>query len=516
MTLFKIQRKRLARLAFCTLLFLTLSPVAVTAKVFTVGSKSFTESYILSELIAKTVAAQTSMDTRAQQGMGSTGIVFNALKTADIDVYPEYWGTLTQEILGMSDKSTLSEVNQRLLHHGLEAGVFLGFNNAYALAIKRQISEALHLKTIADLKNHPELRLGFSHEFLARKDGWPLLSKAYRLGNLKPVGMEHGLVYQALADQKIDLIDAYTTDSRLNTDDLVLLEDQQHVLTSYQSILLYRIDTVKEHPTVLKALLSLQNTISNESMQSLNAQVELDHQSPASVAQSFLNPSHLGASGVSKSVTPISDVLNFFTFFTQEDFLRLTLEHSALVLSSMFAAMVVGVPIGVGVHHVPRLGRVLLYAVSLLQTIPSLALLSFLIFAVHRIGFLPAFLALFLYALLPIIEATQSGLRAVDRSVIEASKALGTGFWPQLWHIELPLCSASLYAGVQVAAVWTTGTATIAAFVGAGGYGARIAQGLSTNNTSMMLEGAIPAAVFALLMRKVIESIEHMTNKKKS
>ncbi len=488
-----------------------------SAKEIVIGSKSFTESYILCELIAKTVADQTHIATLTKEGMGSTGIVFNALKTGDIDVYPEYWGTLTQEILGLADRSTLEEVNQRLLPLGLQAGVFLGFNNAYALAMPRSMSEAYKIESMADLALHPELRLGLSHEFLARKDGWPGVSKAYHLGGFKPVGIEHGLVYQAVANHKIDVIDAYTTDSRLISGDLVLLRDEQHFFTSYQAILLYRIDAVKSNSNILAALSSLQKRITNEAMQSLNARVEHDHQSAKSVAETFYSDNlHLGhrvSQGVDK---PQSDWRHFLEFFTQYDFLRLTVQHAELVIFSLILAIFVGIPIGVCIYYVPKVGKPLLYGVSLLQTIPSLALLSFLIFAVNSIGFLPAFIALFLYALLPIIEATQSGLRSVDRSVIEASKALGTGFWPQLWHIELPLCKSTLYAGVQVAAVWTTGTATIAAFVGAGGYGERIAQGLSTNNTEMMLEGAIPSAVFALLMRKIIHTIEHFNDEQQA
>ena len=509
MTLLKIKKINPSLLRLWVMCIGVLMAFGSTAKDFTVGSKSFTESYILSELIAKTVADQAHIQTLAKQGMGSTGIVFNALKTGDIDVYPEYWGTLTQEILGLQDKASLDEVNERLRPWGLQAGVFLGFNNAYALAMPRALSDQTHIKSIADLQGHTELRLGLSHEFLARKDGWPRVSSAYHLGAFKPVGMEHGLVYQAVARHKIDVIDAYTTDSRLIDGGMVLLEDNQQVFTSYQALLLLRTQALKDHPQIVQALRALEGKLSNEVMQSLNAQVELEHQGARAVAEAFYKGTFQASAIQVASAEPVqSDWRRFVEFLTHGDFWRLSLQHSELVILSLILAIVMGIPIGVCIYYVPQVGKPLLYGVSLLQTIPSLALLSFLIVAVNSIGFLPAFMALFLYALLPIIEATQSGLRSVDRSLIEASKALGTGFWPQLWCIELPLCKRSLYAGVQVAAVWTTGTATIASFVGAGGYGERIAQGLSTNNTEMMLEGAIPSAVFALLMRKLIDAIE--------
>jgi osmoprotectant transport system permease protein len=482
------------------------------ARDINVGSKRFTESYILSELIAHTLEDQAHIKVNTREGLGSTGIVFDALKSGEIDIYPEYWGTLTQEILGISETATLQEVNQQLSIFGLEAGVFLGFNNAYALAMPRKISNDLQIKSISDLQKHVNLRLGLSLEFLSRKDGWPGLSKAYHLNDIKPRGIEHGLVYEALSNHQIDLVDAYTTDSRLMSEDLVLLEDDLNFFTSYKSILLYRIDSVKNNNAVLNAINYLQDKISSEAMQRLNSRVELQHENIKTVAVSFYNEHFKSLDPLnqaSKRTTP--DWTRLLQFFTEYDFFKLTLQHAQLVIFSLMLAILIGIPMGVSIYYCPGLGKPLLYGVSLLQTIPSLALLSFLIALVQSIGFLPAFIALFLYALLPIIEATQSGLRSVDKAVIEASQALGADFWTQLLKIELPLCKSSLYAGIHVAAVWTTGTATIAAFVGAGGYGERIAQGLSTNNTEMMLEGAIPSAVFAILMRKIISIFENFS-----
>jgi len=490
---------------------LLLFSFGVNAKVFTVGSKRFTESYILSALIAKTIQSQAHIEVIDKQGLGSTGIVFSALKNGDIDVYPEYWGTLTQEILHVSDQTSIEEVNEILNSMGLKADVFLGFDNSYALAMSREKAKLLNIKSIADLRDKTNLRLGLSLEFLSRKDGWPGLSKAYGLSNLKPIGIEHGLVYEALANQKIDVVDAYTTDPRIISGNLVLLEDDIRFFSSYQAFLIYRLDSISINNDVLIAMQTLQNKITNSEMQSLNARVELNHEDIKSVADSYYTDVFTRGGIKNQNISEhSSDLTLFLNFLGSSDFYRLTLQQSELVFLSLFIAIFLGIPIGVYVYYVPSIGQPFLYGLSLLQTIPSLALLSFLIFAVNSIGFLPAFIALFLYGMLPIIEATQAGLRSVDKSVIEASQALGAGFWTQLWNIELPLSRSTLFAGFQLAAVWTTGTATIAAFVGAGGYGERIAQGLSTNNTEMMLEGAIPSAIFALLLRKFISVVERL------
>ena len=501
---------------FFTLTF-NLSSNAV-AHDFSIASKRFTESYVLAELIASTLEKNAQIQVIRKQSLGSTGIVFNALREGEIDLYPEYWGTLTQEILKTNSSSSLAQVNEKLLVMGLKAGFFLGFNNTYALVIKKSQADALKIHSISDLKGHPNLRLGLSQEFLARDDGWRGLSKAYGLSSFKPTGLDHGLGYQALENNQIDLMDAYSTDPRLIGGKYELLKDDVEYFASYKALLIYRISSVESNPKILQALKSLESTLSEGRMQVLNSRVEIEGKNPSTVVleyiekedQHYRGRASNNADTTAQSVERVNpdffaNVSKFIGSFFKYDFLRITYQHTLLVFTALLMAIILGIPLGVWVYAKPRSGGYVLTGISIIQTIPALALLSFLILLVHSIGFWPAFLALLLYALLPIIESTHSGLQQVDPAVKEASKALGAGFWIQLLKIELPLCRPSLYSGVQVAAVWTTGTATIAAFVGAGGYGERIAQGLSTNNTELMLEGAIPAAIFSLGVRYLID-----------
>jgi osmoprotectant transport system permease protein len=476
------------------------------AREFTVASKRFTESYVLAELISKTIEDKANIVVNRKQGMGSTGIVFNALKEGEIDLYPEYWGTLTHEILKSNEKLTLDQVNQQLLPMGIKAGYFLGFNNTYALVMSKKLATQLNIHTITDLKNHQNLRLGLSQEFLARKDGWNGLAKAYHLEALKPIGLEHGLAYQAIANNQIDLIDAYSTDSMLIKEGYELLKDDENYFTSYDALLLYRIKAVEKNSKMMAGLDALTGALSEKTMQSLNAQVEIEGKNPVDVVNHYyrVRDKTLAQTEDKPPLKPWSHLFRFLDGFLTLDFLRISYQHAVLVFASLGIAIVLGIPLGVWVYAKPKSGRYVLSGIGVIQTVPALALLSFLILIMHSIGFLPAFTALLMYALLPIVESTYSGLKLVDPAVKEASKALGAGFWIQLIKIEIPLCRPALFSGIQVAAVWTTGTATIAAFVGAGGYGERIAQGLSTNNTELMLQGALPAAVFSLVVRWLI------------
>jgi osmoprotectant transport system permease protein len=495
--------------------FILMMASSVDAKGIIVASKRFTESYILSAVVAKTLQGQTHVPVTEKQGLGSTGIVFNALLSGEVDVYPEYWGTLTREILKVDSNLSLDQVNALLFPMGIKAGIYLGFNNTYALAIRTSVSDRLGIHNVSDLRRYPNLRFGLSQEFLVRADGWQGLAKMYKLTSVQPTGLDHGLGYRSIEDGQFDVIDAYSTDSHLTKGDLVLLKDDLNYFDSYQALLLMRLKALSEHPDVEPALSILERSLTQEVMQQLNAHVENQGESVDQVAKNFL----AGAQSINKNlVNPViseqvhqknSDSFaqmgqELLRFFSTANFLKLTLQQALLVGTSLLFAVMVGIPLGVCAYAMPRTGRFIQGLTGVIQTVPSLALLSFLILLMHTIGFWPAFTALVLYGLLPIIESTQSGLRMVDKSFKEASAALGTGFWMQLIKIELPLCTPSIFAGIQVAAVWTTGTATIAAFVGAGGYGELISQGLSTNNTQVMLSGAVPAAIFALLIQWLI------------
>lgn len=496
----------LGRLGCCVVLALLLAQVSL-AQPLVVGSKRFTESYILGEIVSQAVTAAGHDRVVLKSGLGNTGILLSALRSGEIDLYPEYTGTITREILKTEQVLSLAEINARLLPSGLQAGVLLGFDNSYVLAVRRDVAEKLQLRTISDLAKHPELVLGLSHEFIGRSDGWKGLANRYQLGKLAPKGLDHGLAYEAIRARQIDVMDAYGTDSKLLRDRLVVLQDDLNFFPTYDALLLYRSDVPTKFASTWKVLSALQNTISQQTMGELNARAEVDGQPFAVVARDFLLQQ---AQGDKKEPTTnlsgaasegVSTRQSFIHVLFGPDFWRLSAQHLFLVLVSLLFAVAVGIPLGVLSFYRPGAGQIVLSVTSVIQTIPSLALLAFLISLFGLIGTIPAIVALFLYALLPIIQSTHAGLSEISPSMRQAATALGLGARDQLWFIELPLARTVILSGIKVSAVLSVGTATIAAFVGAGGFGERIAQGLALNNTSMLLAGAIPSAGLALLMQ---------------
>ena len=460
-----------------------------------VGSKRFTESYILGEIIAQTVRDAGEAAAVHHRGMGNTAIVFAALKSGAIDVYPEYTGTLAFELLHRATAAGIDDLDRALAPDGLGVAIPLGFSNTYGLAMSEERADALDIRTITDLARHPELKLGLSQEFLNRKDGWAALQRFYRLPFTAPRGLDHGLAYEALAARQIDVIDVYSTDAKLDRYRLRVLVDDRKFFPSYDAVLLYRRDLPRRFPASWAALRKLEGSISNRQMIALNAQVELSGVSFATAATTFLGASEVQSGGAE------AHPRSFLGLLLGADFWRLTGEHLVLVFVSLLLSAAVAVPLGVWAERAPRAGYWIVATVGVLQTIPSLALLAFLITLMGTIGTAPALAALFLYALLPIVRNTQSGLADISPSLRESAQALGLSEWAQLRGIELPLAARSILAGIKTSAVINVGTATVAAFIGAGGYGERIVAGLAVHDNAMLLAGAIPAASLALLIQ---------------
>jgi osmoprotectant transport system permease protein len=347
---------------------------------------------------------------------------------------------------------------------------------------------------ISDLAQRPRLRFGFSHEFLGRSDGWPGLKAAYRLPQT-PRGLDLGLAYEALAAGELDVIDLYSTDAKIARYGIRLLADDRGYFPAYDAVLLYRADAPARFAQAFAAFARLEGRIDAQTMVRMNARAELDQIPFAGVAREFLGGGHS---------TPRSFLHTLFG----PDFWRLTREHLLLVFASLAASLAAGVPLGVAAAKRPRLAQPILGAVGVIQTIPSLALFAFLIALFGAIGTRPALIALFLYALLPIVRNTHAGLIGVGAGMRDAGRALGLGARQALWCIELPLALPMILAGAKTSAVINVGTATIAAFIGAGGYGERIASGLALNDSAMLLAGAVPAAALALLVQGGFELAE--------
>ncbi len=470
---------------------LLLATAAAQAEPLVVGSKRFTESYILGELVAQTARA-AGAEVELRPGMGGTAILYEALRSGAIDLYPEYTGTIAREILQGETRATLAALNARLAPLGLAASVPLGFNNTYAIGVPAEVAAARSLQRISDLARHPDLRLGLSHEFLARRDGWPGLAAAYGLAQ-RPRGLDHGLAYEALAAGEVDVIDLYSTDAKIARYAIKVLADDRGFFPAYDAVLLHRADVPQRFPRAWQALAALEGTVDAARMRRMNAAAELEGQSFAAAAR--------GRAGGTPS-------RSFLGALFAPDFWRLTREHLLLVFASLAASVAAGVPLGVAAAKRPRLAQPILGAAGVIQTIPSLALFAFLIALTGLIGMLPALLALFLYALLPIVRNTHAGLLGVGAGMRDAARALGLSARQALWRVELPLARPMILAGVKTSAVINVGTATIAAFIGAGGYGERIASGLALNDHTVLLAGAIPAAALALIVQGAFELAE--------
>jgi len=484
----------LSRWFLCVLL-MVLGGVANAVPALQVGSKRFTESYLLGELVTQTLGQQ-GIAAEHRQGLGNTAILAAALQQGQIDIYPEYTGTIVRELLKRESpadaQAPLERINTWLAPLGLKAAVPLGFNNSYALAMREADAARLGITTISNLAaKAPAIKLGLSHEFLARADGWPALQRAYGLKFAPGSGLDHGLAYQALASAQVDLIDVYTTDAQLARQPVRVLRDDLGFFPRYDAVLLMRA-TVDDKP-----LQGLAGRLPEAQMIRLNAAAELDGKPFAEVARGFLQ------------ATPAQEAhQGFMARLMAPDLPKLLGQHLVLVLASLVLAVAVAVPLGIAAHRSPRLAAPVMAVVGLLQTLPSLALLAFLIALVGRIGFVPALLALFVYALLPIVRNTHAGLTGVPAGLTQAAQALGLTRGQTLRAIELPLALPTLMAGVKTAAVTNVGTATVAAFVGAGGLGERIVAGLAVNDSGLMLAGALPAALLAIVVQLAFDALE--------
>lgn len=517
-----------ARLAL--LLLCCLPPLAHAAgDALRVGSKRFTESYLLGEVLTE-AARRAGQPAEHRQGLGNTAIVLNALRAGEIDVYAEYTGTVAKEILKQDAVPPLAGLNAALAPLGLAAGVPLGFNDSYALAVRADDARRLGLARLSDLRAHPALRLGLSQEFLGRSDGWPGLKRAYALPFEAPRGLDHGLAYEAIAAGQVDVIDVYTTDAKLERLGLTVLADDRGYFPRYDAVLLYRADLPQRLPATWAALARLEGRIDERRMRAMNAAAELNGEPFAAVARRTLDelaaapgssragsraPSGTSSAASSATSLPTSSTTSpaarpagFLDRLLAPDLARLTLEHLALVFASLAASVALGVPLGLLAARRAVLRPLILGATGIVQTIPALALLAFLIPLTGRIGPVPAFIALALYALLPIVRNTHAGLTQVAPGLVQAARSLGLRPRAVLREIELPLASPTLWAGVKTSAVINVGTATIAAFIGAGGYGERIVSGLALNDHAMLLAGAVPAAALALVVEALFTGAE--------
>lgn len=479
-------------LGFCALLISTIvsaeEPVSIT-----VGSKGFTESVILGEML-KHLAGQTGIETHHQRQLGGSRVLWNALLSGEIDAYPEYNGTLLQEILVEENLQTEAELKQALRARGLRMTPSLGFNNTYAIGMKAELAERLDIHTISDLKSHPEFVLGFSNEFMDRADGWPGLQQRYQLPQQNVRGLDHNLAYRGIDSGSLQVIDLYATDAEIAYYKLRSLEDDLNYFPVYNAVILYRADLEQRTPEVVAMFNRLAGRIDALTMSKMNAQVKLNGKPESTVAAGFLQQA-------------LNLDVDYQIQTVWQRFVKHTGEHLLLVGISLSAAIIFAVPLGILAAHSERLGSIVLGVAGIVQTIPALALFVFMI-PLLGIGGPPAIMALFLYSLLPIIRNTYAGLKDIPPGIIESAQALGLPSRAMLRIVELPLATRAILAGIKTSAVINVGTASLSALIGAGGYGQPILTGIRLDDIGLILQGAIPAAALALLVQGLFEMIE--------
>ena len=478
-----------------------------------VASKPFGESYLLAEMFAQVLEAR-GMRVDRRPGLGATEIAFGALRENAIDVFPEYTGTALVAILKhqpISDRQeTFRTVRDEFsTRFGLRWLPPLGFENTYAIAVRRETAEKYHLKTLSDLAMAaPLLTAGFTPDFIGRNDGLPGLARAYGFKPRQVRSLLQAVKYQALAEGNVDIIDGYSTDGLLARYDLVVLEDDRHFFPAYEAAAVLSSAVQREVPGVAAALGELSGKLDVVTMRKLNQRVEVDGEPIAEVARGALAGLGILQSDTTR-VTGSSRAGGFLSYMwsRRAQVLSLTGRHLVLVTVSLVAAILIGIPLGLLLERARGSAEGVIRSIGLMQTIPSIALLAFML-PLLGIGLVPALFALFLYSLYPILRNTYSGVRDAAPAAVAAAAALGMTPRQVLRHVRLPLAAPVIMAGIRTAGVINVGTATLAAFIGAGGLGEPIVAGLALSDTRMILSGALPAALLALVVDVVLGGVE--------
>ncbi len=470
-----------------------LLPITVSAASVRVGSKKFTEGVILGDIVTQLLEAR-GVPAEHRRELGGSSVLWSALLAGEIDVYPEYTGTLTEEILASEKLASADALALRLAALGIGMTASLGFEDNYVLGMRKGQARQLGIGKISDLARFPVLRVGFSNEFLERSDGWPSLRVHYSLPQEQVRGLDHDISYRALADGTLDVIDLYSTDAEIRQFDLLTLADDGNFFPRYEAVLLYRLDLPMRVPDALSILTQLQGRISVARMIQMNAAVRIDQKPEGGVAAEFLHQ-EMGLQSAAITDTGLNR------------FRRTTVDHLLLVLLSLSCAIVVAIPLGIWAARRADAARAIIGVASAIQTIPALALLVFLI-PLLGIGFAPAVAALFLYSLLPMVRNTYAGLHDIPAPIRESALALGLPPLARLRRIELPLALRSILAGIKTAGVINVGTATLGALIGAGGYGQPILSGIRRDDFGLILEGAVPAALMALAVQGLFDLLE--------
>jgi osmoprotectant transport system permease protein len=485
-----------------------------------VASKPFGESYLLCEMFSQLLESH-GFSVERRPGLGATEIAFGALRKNAIDVYPEYTGTGLIAILHDSLPDSVAADPHKVFAHVARRSAELyhvrwlpplGFQNTYAIAVTRQTAARYHLRTLSDLaRESPYLTAGFTADFIGRSDGLVGLERVYGIHPRGVRPLAPAVKYQALASGAVDVIDGYSTDGLLSKYDLVTLVDDRHFFPPYEAAALASRQLDARMPSAIVVLTLLSGRLDEQTMRQLNRRIEVDGEDVRRVASDELAILGLvgGVQGARATSGQGRSGFGRYMWDRRATLAALTGRHLLLVGLALFAAVIVALPLGLVLERNRPLAEPAIGALGVLETIPSIALLAFMI-PLLGVGVVPALVALWLYALYPIARGTYTGVRDADPEAVAAAEALGTTPVQRLMWVRLPLAAPVIMAGIRTAAVITVGAATLAAFIGAGGLGEPIVAGLALADTRMILSGALPAAVLALAVDGVLGLVERL------
>jgi osmoprotectant transport system permease protein len=484
-----------------------------------VASKPFGESFILAELFSQMLEHRGFRVDR-RPGLGATEVAFSAVRSGAADVYPEYTGTGLLAVLHEAPQRDPQTVFDRVSRefrsrYGVRWLPPLGFENTYAIAVRRETATRYSLATLRDLaRAAPQLSAGLTADFIERKDGLPGLRSAYggfAFRSVRPLGQ--AVKYQALSSGAVDVIDGYSTDGFIEKYDLVVLRDDKRFFPPYEAAALVSGRLEREQPSAIAALTELSGRLDVATMRKLNARLEVNREPVESIARSELAALALVGTTSAPGATERGAGEGSFATYMWAHRAPLgaaVMRHLLLVSVALLAGILVAIPLGLWLDYAGRAAEPVIRAIGLLQTIPSLALLAFMV-PLIGIGVWPALIALWLYSLYPIVRSTYSGVRDADPGAVYAARALGMTPGQILTQVRLPLAAPTLLSGIRTAAVIAVGTATLAAFIGAGGLGEPIATGLALADTRLILSGALPAAALALIVDGLLGIVERAT-----
>lgn len=501
----------IARLGLAALL-LAAAPQTPTARPVVVASKPFGESYLLAEIFAQLLEARGIRVDR-RPGLGATEVAFRALTSGAVDVYPEYTGTGLLVLLHETPLGGAAEVYRRV------AAEFprrfharwlppLGFENTYAIAMRRSRADSLGVRTLSDLARvAATLRAGLTPDFIGRADGLPGLAKAYGIRFHDVRALLPAVKYQALAAGEVDVVDGYSTDGLIERYDLRVLSDDKQFFPPYEAAAVIGERLVRENPAAVAALSELSGRLDVVRMRALNRRVEVEGVAIPVVAREALRSLALVDVPAATANESRREGIAGYLLSSRWTLASLTARHLLLVGVSLGVAILIGVPLGLMLERTTQGAEPVIRAVGVIQTVPGIALLAFMI-PLLGIGIVPALVALALYSLYPIVRNTFTGVREADPSAVDAARALGMTDLQILGQVRLPLAAPVIMAGIRTAAVIDVGTATLAAFIGAGGLGEPIVSGLALSDSRMILSGAIPAALLALAVDATLAGVE--------